>query len=156
MGFTKLVRYPFGLWVQVFVVYNTIPVWRRHRPFWIWPEPCRLEQMNVNVLPNPSTPAHCLQSQCTAHNQQNRPSAWNIMYDIVISLIVAVPILILIVTRLKNATWRFDAIAGNKYIFAWARIQLKRFEQKKKKGNFGNVKSNGRYQPQILHLLLCF
>ncbi len=57
MGFTKLVRYPFRLWVQVFVVYNTISVCRRHRPFWIWSEPCRLEQMNVNVLPTQSTPA---------------------------------------------------------------------------------------------------
>ncbi len=75
MGLTKFVRHPFRLWVQVFVVYNTISVCRRHRPFWIWPEPCRLEQMNVNVLPSPSTPAHCMPSQCTAQDQQNRPSA---------------------------------------------------------------------------------
>ena len=26
MGFTKLVRYPFWLWVQIFVIYNTISV----------------------------------------------------------------------------------------------------------------------------------
>jgi hypothetical protein len=39
--------------------------------------------MNVNVLPSPVTPAHCLPSQCTAQDQQNRPSASNIAYDIV-------------------------------------------------------------------------
>jgi hypothetical protein len=87
MGFTKLVRYPFRLWVQGFVVYNTISVCRRHRPVWIWSEPCRLEEMNVNVLPSPVTPAHCLPSQCTAQDQQNRPSASNIAYDIVYDVV---------------------------------------------------------------------
>jgi hypothetical protein len=86
-GLSKLVRYPFRLWVQVFVVYNTISVCRRHRPFWIWSEPCRLEQMNVNVLPTPSTPAHCLPSQCTAQDKKNRPSASNIAYDIVYDVV---------------------------------------------------------------------
>jgi hypothetical protein len=87
MGFTKLVRYPFRRWVQGFVVYNTISVCRRHRPIWIWSEPCRLEQMHVNVLPTPSTPAHCLPSQCTAQDQQNRPGASNIAYDIVYDVV---------------------------------------------------------------------
>jgi hypothetical protein len=43
--------------------------------------------MNVNVLPTPSTPAHCLPLQCTAQDQQNRTSASKIAYDIVYDVV---------------------------------------------------------------------
>jgi hypothetical protein len=76
---------------------------------------------NDNVLPTPSTPAHCLQSPYTARNQQNRPGARNIIYNIVISLIVAVPILILIVITVSrcNSRSRSWQVPYYQMIYTW-------------------------------------
>jgi hypothetical protein len=56
-------------------------------------------------------------------------------------------------TRLKKAARRVDAITGNIKLFAWAGSWIKLFGQKKTEGDFGNVKGKWHHRR---HLLLCF